>query len=102
MSEINNIKPSIKPDVSNTRDSAAADRAQRQPAAATQTASTSKTEADKVSLSDTLTKLEQTMATMPVVDSKRVEAVKLAIENGSYQIDSHELARKMISFEGDF
>ncbi|EEF79375.1 hypothetical protein MDMS009_1962 [Methylophaga thiooxydans DMS010] len=46
--------------------------------------------------------LEQKLTGVPEVDTARVEAIKQSIEDGSYQIDSQELARKMIDFEGDF
>lgn len=95
MAEINNIKPPLQPDYNSTRNvnernnSAAATSAPKQ------------TPADKVSLSDTLAQLEQSLADVPVVDTAKVDAIKQSIEDGSYQIDSQELARKMIDFEGD-
>ncbi|MBF0469894.1 MAG: flagellar biosynthesis anti-sigma factor FlgM [Gammaproteobacteria bacterium] len=57
---------------------------------------------ETVSLSDTsvqLRSLENTIANLPVVDTSRVEALKKAIDEGSYQIDSGRVADKMISFE---
>jgi negative regulator of flagellin synthesis FlgM len=102
MSEINNIKPPLQPDVSSSRDTTSAERANRATSSAGNTSASSNTKADKVSLSDTLAMLEQQLAEVPVVDAARVEAVKLAIEDGSYSVDSKELARKMIGFEGDF
>jgi negative regulator of flagellin synthesis FlgM len=97
MAEINNIKPPLQPDVSSTRsNSARSNSASQSSAAAPQDA-----QGDKVSLSDTLSQLEQTLAEVPVVDAAKVDAIKQAIDDGSYQIDSQELARKMIDFEGD-
>jgi negative regulator of flagellin synthesis FlgM len=96
MADINKIKPSLQPDVYPTRNTG--ERGNR----VTQTgASPTGTQADKVSLSDTLSKLEATLAEVPEVDVAKVEVIKKAIEDGSYQIDSQELARKMIDFEGD-
>jgi len=95
MAEINNIKPTtLQPDVGSTRN--VSERGG-------QTSSTSRSDlqTDKVSLSDALSQLEQTLSEVPEVDSARVEAIKAAIEEGSYQVDSQELARKMIDFEGD-
>lgn len=99
MSEIKNIIPPSQPDVGTSR--AVTERSQRAPEN-TAAAAAPNTEADKVSLSDTLAQLEQTLSEVPEVDQARVDAIKAAIENGSYQIDSQELARKMINFEGDF
>ena len=99
MAEINNIKPSPQPDISSGRGVGA-----RTNNGTAQVASdnTSGSASDKVSLSDTLAQLEQSLAEVPDVNMARVEAIKQAIEDGSYQIDSQELARKMIDFEGDF
>ena len=99
MADINNIKPPLPPDINTARNVAERNNrtTQTTPGANTQTS----TGTDKVSLSDTLSQLEQSLADVPVVDSDKVAAVKKAIEDGSYQLDSQELARKMIDFEGD-
>jgi len=99
MSEINNIKPPLQPDVSSSRNVADRSKATQ---ASTASTSAPNTESDKVSLSDTLALLEQKLADVPEVDVARVEAIKQSIDDGSYQIDSQELARNMIDFEGDF
>lgn len=98
MSEINTNKPSLQPDISSSRN---VDR-NRSSQTSNATAPAPNTESDKVSLSDTLALLEQKLTDVPEVDTARVEAIKQSIEDGSYQIDSQELARKMIDFEGDF
>jgi negative regulator of flagellin synthesis FlgM len=57
---------------------------------------------DKVSFTETsvrLRALEGTLANMPVVDEARVEAIKQAIADGSYQIDANRIADKLIQFE---
>lgn len=57
---------------------------------------------DTVSLTDTATnlqKLNQTINELPVVDSQRVEAVRQAIANGTYEIDPQRTAEKLIGFE---
>lgn len=102
MSEINNIKPPLQPGVNPPRN--VAERGNRA-AEETPVTAAPNTEQDKVSLTDTATQLQalqQTVADLPEVDKARVDAIKAAIEDGSYQIDSKELARKMIDFEGDF
>ena len=101
MSEINNIKASIQSDVSIAREAAKTGSSQRAAGGALGGLSTN-TEADKVSLSDTLSALKQRLADMPIVDQSRVDTVKAKIESGSYTMESNELARKMISFEGGF
>jgi len=58
--------------------------------------------ADTVSLTDTsaqLRSIENSLASLPVVDTQRVEAIKLAIADGSYQIDAESVADKLINFE---
>jgi negative regulator of flagellin synthesis FlgM len=55
-----------------------------------------------VSLSDTLSQVEKSLADVPTVNQAKVDSIKAAIEDGSYQVDSQQLARKMIDFEGNF
>jgi negative regulator of flagellin synthesis FlgM len=97
MAEINNIKPTLQPDVGSTRNVSERGGRTSQSTDVSQT----NTQTDKVSLSDALAQLEKTLAEVPEVNSAKVEAIKNAIEDGSYSIDSQELARKMIDFEGD-
>ncbi len=57
---------------------------------------------DSVQLTDTANKLrqlEQNLADVPVSNQDRVEAVKQAINEGSYQIDTLSIANKMLNFE---
>ena len=61
------------------------------------------TAADKISLTDTLSrlqKLEQRLADLPVVDSQRVEALKKAIAEGSYKVDAERVAQELLALEG--
>ncbi|QEP43282.1 flagellar biosynthesis anti-sigma factor FlgM [Ectothiorhodospiraceae bacterium BW-2] len=58
--------------------------------------------ADKVSLTDTslrLRSLETALADVPVVNEQRVESIKQAIADGSYQIDARQIADKLVQFE---
>ena len=58
--------------------------------------------ADTVSLTETsaqLRSIESSLASLPVVDTQRVEAIKLAIADGSYQVDSTSIADKLIDFK---
>ena len=57
---------------------------------------------DTVSLSDKavqLGKLDNSVITAPVVDSQRVEQVKAAIANGSYEVDPVRITDKLMQFE---
>jgi len=57
---------------------------------------------DQVSLTPEARKLqtlEAQLAEQPVVDSKRVDAIKEALANGSYDIDAERVAGKMMSLE---
>lgn len=58
--------------------------------------------ADTVSISDNaaqLGKLGNTVDSTPVVDTQRVEQVKQAISNGTYEVDAEKIADKMMQFE---
>ncbi|HLA75626.1 MAG TPA: flagellar biosynthesis anti-sigma factor FlgM [Gammaproteobacteria bacterium] len=57
---------------------------------------------DTVSLTDTparLRELQHSLASQPVVDSKRVETVKAVVANGNYHVDSARVADKLVRFE---
>ena len=58
--------------------------------------------ADTVSLTGTAAKLRQleaALSELPVADSDRIDAVKRAVANGTYEIDPHRIAAKMLDFE---
>ncbi len=60
---------------------------------------------DTVSLTDTaarLRSLENTVASMPVVDSQRVAEIKQAIVEGTYEINPDRIAEKMLDMEQDW
>ncbi len=50
-------------------------------------------------LARSMQQAEASLAKQPVVDNERVNAIKEAITNGSYQIDDQRVAQKMIDFE---
>lgn len=57
---------------------------------------------DQVSLTpkaQQLRGLDEQIANQPVVDAERVNAVKEALGNGSYEIDSDRIAGKMMDLE---
>lgn len=58
---------------------------------------------ETVTLSDTAQQLRsivQTLASQPVVDSQRVDVVKQALVNGTYDLRAEIVAEKFISIEG--
>lgn len=70
--------------------------------------SVSQQEAGKPSTTDTVTltetaaqlnRLANTLSNLPVVDTQRVEGIKRAIANGTYELDANRLAEKMVGFE---
>ena len=67
-------------------------------AASKSQASTSDT-VELTSSAKLLERLEKTLASLPAVDSSRVEEVKAAIENGEYEIDADAIADALIRFE---
>lgn len=102
MSDINNIKPPFQGGVSATRNVSIEEK--RSDATASQVKSGGDAATDKISLTATATQLQslqQEIAALPVVDEQKVAALRAAIEDGSYQVDSQKLARNMIDFEGN-
>lgn len=60
---------------------------------------------DTVSLTDTaayLRRLENTLATLPVVDVQRTDNIKKALADGSFVIDPVRVADKLLRFESMF
>ncbi len=58
--------------------------------------------ADTISLSDnavSLGKLNNTAESSPVIDTQRVEQMKMAIADGSFKVDAEQVADKMMKFE---
>ncbi|MGB5276136.1 MAG: flagellar biosynthesis anti-sigma factor FlgM [Gammaproteobacteria bacterium] len=58
--------------------------------------------ADTVSISDNAVQLEKLgnhVVSTPVVDSQRVEQVKQAIKEGSYEVSPARVAEKLMQFE---
>lgn len=58
--------------------------------------------ADTVSISENaaqLGKIGNTIDSAPVIDTQRVEAVKQAIADGTYEVDAAKVADKLMQFE---
>ncbi|NOQ93846.1 MAG: flagellar biosynthesis anti-sigma factor FlgM [Methylophaga sp.] len=101
MSEINNIKNAGQSGLNSTRNVSARENSGSDKAADVQS-SANPVRTDTVSLTDTATQLrslQQTLSDTPVVNNERVEALRAAIADGSYQVDATELAQNMINFE---
>jgi negative regulator of flagellin synthesis FlgM len=47
----------------------------------------------------TIQKLEEAVAKTPVVNPEKVAAVKQAVKSGTYRIDAHRVADKLLKFE---
>ncbi len=59
---------------------------------------------DTVTLTDTaagLSNIHNTAAQLPVTDSNRVEALRQAIADGSYEVDAERVADKLVQAESD-
>lgn len=95
-----NINGLSAPKVQAPTDDSQLKQAAEQQQAKTETGKSST--ADTVSLSDNamqLGKLDNTSIAAPVVDAKRVEQIKQAIENGSYELNAEKVADRVMQFE---
>ena len=57
---------------------------------------------DTVSLTDTASRLkglETAVASLPVVDTHRVENIRKAMAEGTYEVDNQKVAEKLLDFE---
>lgn len=80
------------------RQNTAGDRA----SAGTGEPSAAPAEGDSVNLTDSarrLNSLTEQAATGEAVDAGRVEAVRNALENGTYQVDANRVADRLLAFE---
>ncbi len=76
--------------------------ADKSQAAAPGAAATAASAVDQLTLTGparTMQKLSEAVAGAPVVNSAKVSAVKLAIQNGTYQVNSTQVATKMLQYE---
>jgi negative regulator of flagellin synthesis FlgM len=96
--EINGLHPSA---LKNTGEGTSARVGRDDPSLAKQETGRPAT-TDTVSLTDTaarLKSLETGVASLPVVDTQRVEHIKKALADGTYQIDDKKVAEKLQKFE---
>ena len=81
---------------------ASAGRNTNAPAAQANPAAASQQNGDVVAITDSANAVQQAeraLAQEPVVDSARVEQIRSAIADGSYQVDAQRVADKMIDME---
>lgn len=79
-----------------------AQKAVTTPSTPNTTAAEAKAPGDQVSFSSQardLKELENTVRKLPDVNQDKVARIKAALAAGSYQIDNHKLAGKLLSFE---
>ena len=75
---------------------------QRKEASAAQEESGKPTTTDTVNFTDTAQRLQSlidSIAKLPVVDTQRVDSIRSALDNGSFEIDTPQVAVKLINFE---
>jgi len=71
----------------------------------TDSAMSSSSMGDKVTLTDTAAKLkalESDLSHQPVVDGNKVKSMQTSINNGEYKMNPERIADKMINFESAF
>jgi len=96
ISGISTTEPLAPPKGSST---GSVDRSQGEGSAA---AATKSQTGDQVTLTDSarsLQKLSEAIAQAPVVNSTKVAAIKRAVSNGTYKVDSASVADKLLQFE---
>lgn len=52
-----------------------------------------------ISAAQTLEQVRESLASQPIVDRQKVESIKLALQDGTYTINSENIAAKLIEFE---
>lgn len=98
MSEINDINNNLPPTSSinqTNHDDALQKQTEQVPSQPNQSDST----LSLTSNATLLQSVQETLEATPVVDNARVEAIRAAIADGSYHVDSRQLAQSMIDFE---
>lgn len=95
MSEINNIKSLVQPDLSSSRNTSVRDN---QSSAKTVNADRSDT-VSLTSAAEQIQSLQQVVADSPIVDADRVASLKAAIADGSYVVDSAKVAQNLLNLE---
>jgi negative regulator of flagellin synthesis FlgM len=95
MSEINNIKLLVQPDLGSSRNTSVRDNQQN---AKTVNADRSDT-VSLTSAAEQIQSLQQVVSDSSIVDADRVATLKAAIADGSYVVDSAKLAQNLLNIE---
>lgn len=69
---------------------------------AAQTSASAKLSPDLINLTDSASRikaLEELVARLPIVDTKKIEQIKNSINAGTYEINAEQIAEQMIRFE---
>ena len=99
--DINNINP-LRPDSARSQGASNEAKAEVKGQVDSSQTAASSASTDNVSLSSTakaLTQIESDLKQLPEVNQAKVDAIKAKIDNGSYQIDSDNMAQKMLDLE---
>ncbi|GAA6131676.1 flagellar biosynthesis anti-sigma factor FlgM [Halopseudomonas sabulinigri] len=75
------------------------DNAEKATSGATQEATSERSSVSLSQQAQQLQAIEERLRELPEVDSERVNQIKQAIADGSYQVDSNRIADKLLSFE---
>ncbi len=70
----------------------------------TQQSGTATLSPDSINLTNSATRikaLEELVAHLPIVDTKKIEQIQNSINDGTYEINPERIAEKMIQFEKD-
>ncbi len=98
--KIDGVSPGqVNNSISQSRDSAT----ERAPAGADnrRAGASEQTTVELTSNAVLLGKLDQALAAVPDVDVKRVEAIKSAIADGSYEVDAERIAAELLKLDDD-
>ena len=64
-----------------------------------ESASVTSTAKVDISSAQTLDKIRESLASEPVIDRQKVDTVKQALQDGTYKINSENIAAKLIEYE---
>ena len=52
-----------------------------------------------ISSAQTLDKIRESLASQPIIDRQKVDSVKQALQDGTYKINSENIAAKLVEYE---
>ena len=95
MSEINNVKSLVQPDLSSSRNTSVRDNQQNAKIVNTDRSDTF----SLTSTAEQIQSFQQVIADSPIVDAVRVASLKAAIADGLYVVDSAKVAQNLLNLE---